>query len=372
MWFTRGKFPTISCLNQVPKMTNVRAGNLRAQFVSHFSVFPRSPHTMSLYVDMKMILSLNCSGLHCNSVKIGSIFPLWCSCGCAVLRTARVCCSVSRVTQATMSFWTVIIDAHFPNDLDPPAEPWNTCTVSSEWLKAILNTEDTNYTTTRRNWQLPPQKQTLCSQVSAQLWLPTENSLTPRQQGSFPGCLHSIWDISLVEHQMHITFLRTAISRSSFYGAPLSGCEVETISLAISSVASQWACFPLDQGTACVDSPLSGELSGWLVLGVASPLSHDGVLCFDHHVVWQKTILVRYFHTCHFHELVWWPSFHFMCVPHGIDGNAQTEVMFLHKKCWISSIMPNVVKPGKISTELHRLSIDLIQFLEIAFFPHTI
>ena len=35
---------------------------------SNFSVFPRSLHTVSLYIDMKMIVPLNYSGSHCNSV----------------------------------------------------------------------------------------------------------------------------------------------------------------------------------------------------------------------------------------------------------------------------------------------------------------
>ena len=48
-------------------------GNQRAyfgiviDFWTHSSVFPLSPHTMSLYIDMKMILSLNCSSSHWKS-----------------------------------------------------------------------------------------------------------------------------------------------------------------------------------------------------------------------------------------------------------------------------------------------------------------
>ena len=47
-------------------------GNLRAdsatvcELYSHLSVLPFSPHAMSLYIDMKMILSLKCSGSHCS------------------------------------------------------------------------------------------------------------------------------------------------------------------------------------------------------------------------------------------------------------------------------------------------------------------
>ena len=47
-----------------------------------FSVLPHSPHTMSLYIHMKMILPLNFSGWHCNSVInlwISSRMPSQCS-----------------------------------------------------------------------------------------------------------------------------------------------------------------------------------------------------------------------------------------------------------------------------------------------------
>ena len=67
-------FHTISFLIQAPRKTNDRAGILRAcsatvcELYSHLSVFPFSPHAMSLYIDMKMILSLKCSGSHCRSL----------------------------------------------------------------------------------------------------------------------------------------------------------------------------------------------------------------------------------------------------------------------------------------------------------------
>ena len=50
--------------------------------------------------------------------------------------------------------------------------------------------------------------------------------------------------------------------------------RVVSITLALVA-ASQQARLPLNQGTALVEPPLSFELSGWLVLGVASPLAHQ-------------------------------------------------------------------------------------------------
>ena len=41
--------------------------------------------------------------------------------------------------------------------------------------------------------------------------------------------------------------------------------------------ASQQARLPLNQGTAREEPPQSSELSGWSVLGVASPLAHRRV-----------------------------------------------------------------------------------------------
>ena len=55
-------------------MTNDRKGTcehtsqLQLKIWTDFSVFPFSPHAMSLYIDMKMTLSLNCSGSHCRSL----------------------------------------------------------------------------------------------------------------------------------------------------------------------------------------------------------------------------------------------------------------------------------------------------------------
>ena len=72
-------FRTVSSLIQVRKKDQRPSKNLRAEFATvtefilHFSMFPRSPHTMSLYIDMKMILALNCSGSHWNAVSISRI-----------------------------------------------------------------------------------------------------------------------------------------------------------------------------------------------------------------------------------------------------------------------------------------------------------
>ena len=46
----------------------------------------------------------------------------------------------------------------------------------------------------------------------------------------------------------------------------------------------------------------------------------------------KKTVLVRYLHTCHIHELVWRTGRYVESLPQRIDGNAQTEVVFLHNQ----------------------------------------
>ena len=57
-----------------PRKTNDREGicehNLATvcELYSHLSSFPFAPHSMSLYFDMKMILSSKCSGLHWKSL----------------------------------------------------------------------------------------------------------------------------------------------------------------------------------------------------------------------------------------------------------------------------------------------------------------
>ena len=65
------RFRTISLLIQAPRKTNDREGicehnsQLSLNCIHTLSVFPSSLHAMSLYIDMKMILSLKCSGSHC-------------------------------------------------------------------------------------------------------------------------------------------------------------------------------------------------------------------------------------------------------------------------------------------------------------------
>ena len=54
----------------------------------------------------------------------------------------------------------------------------------------------------------------------------------------------------------------------------LPGRLLPCTTLATSPAASQQARQPLDQGIALVGSPLSSQLSGWLVFGVVPPLSH--------------------------------------------------------------------------------------------------
>ena len=50
---------------------NLRAFSVTSRaFAIHFSLFPRFHQSMSLYIDMKMILPLNCSGSHFDSVII--------------------------------------------------------------------------------------------------------------------------------------------------------------------------------------------------------------------------------------------------------------------------------------------------------------
>ena len=69
-------FRTTSFLTQTQETTNVRARIFFAysatisEFAIHISSCPHSSHTMSLYIDMKIILPVNCSGSHCITVII--------------------------------------------------------------------------------------------------------------------------------------------------------------------------------------------------------------------------------------------------------------------------------------------------------------
>ena len=67
-----GSVPFLLCAR--PPKKQWPRGNLRAwsatvcELYSQLSVFPYSLHAMSLYIDMKMILSVKCSGSHCRSL----------------------------------------------------------------------------------------------------------------------------------------------------------------------------------------------------------------------------------------------------------------------------------------------------------------
>ena len=63
-----GKFRTTSFQIQGPRKDQWPRGNLSVcSFFSHTSSFPFVSHTMSLNIDMKMILPVKFSGSHCNS-----------------------------------------------------------------------------------------------------------------------------------------------------------------------------------------------------------------------------------------------------------------------------------------------------------------
>ena len=67
------EFRTTFSHNQSPRNDQHSCGNFLAyaatfmEFAKQFSWFPCVLHTMSLYIDMKMILPMNCSGSHLNS-----------------------------------------------------------------------------------------------------------------------------------------------------------------------------------------------------------------------------------------------------------------------------------------------------------------
>ena len=74
-WFGEYRFRTIFLLIQAPRKTNDHEGicehvqQLSVNCVLIVLCFLFGSHTMSLNIDMKMILPLKCSGSHCRSVS---------------------------------------------------------------------------------------------------------------------------------------------------------------------------------------------------------------------------------------------------------------------------------------------------------------